>query len=88
LLVQSKDKKKKPMFDLNSWGVIIHYAGDMLSSAVVLVMGLILHFVDSEWTQYIDPTSSLLIVALILWTTVPLVRDCSMILLQSTPRYS
>jgi zinc transporter 1 len=81
----SKDKKKKPMFDLNSWGVIIHYAGDMLSSAVVLVMGLILHFVDSEWTQYIDPTSSLLIVALILWTTVPLVRDCSMILLQSTP---
>lgn len=78
-------KKKERKFDFNMWGVFIHYAGDMLSSAVVLAMGFIIHFVDAKWTLYIDPASSLLIVALILWTTIPLVKDCSMILLQSTP---
>jgi Co/Zn/Cd efflux system component len=81
-------KKRELKFDLNMWGVFIHYAGDMLSSAVVLVMGFIIHYVDGRWVLYIDPASSLLIVALILWTTYPLVRDCSMILLQSTPGYS
>jgi zinc transporter 1 len=83
-----KKQKKERKFDLNMWGVFIHYAGDMLSSAVVLAMGFIIHFVDARWTLYIDPASSLLIVALILWTTFPLVRDCSMILLQSTPGYA
>jgi zinc transporter 1 len=82
---KDKNKKKERKFDLNMWGVFIHYAGDMCSSAVVLVMGFIIHYVDEKWTLYIDPASSLLIVALILWTTIPLVRDCSLILLQSTP---
>ncbi len=80
-------KKRELKFDLNMWGVFIHYAGDMLSSAVVLVMGFIIHYVDGRWVLYIDPASSLLIVGLILFTTYPLVRDCSMILLQSTPGY-
>ena len=44
----------------------------MVSSAVVLATGILLHFVDGQWTLYIDPAASLLIVLLILWTTVPL----------------
>jgi len=82
-------KKKKGGFriklDLNMWGVFIHYLGDMISSAVVLVTGILLHFVGGDWTLYVDPVASLLIVALIMWTTIPLVKECSMILLQSTP---
>jgi len=35
--------------------------------------------------MYIDPASSLLVVGIILWTTIPLVKRCSMILLQRTP---
>jgi len=67
------------------WGVFIHYAGDMVSSGVVLVTGILLHFVGGTWTLYLDPAASLIIVALIMWTTIPLVRDCSKILLQGTP---
>jgi Co/Zn/Cd efflux system component len=81
-------QKKERLCDVNMWGVFIHYAGDMLSSTVVLGMGFLIHFVHDRWTLYIDPISSLAIVSLILWTTIPLVKDCSMILLQSTPRYA
>jgi len=54
---------------------------------MVLAAGILLHFFSAEkykWTLYIDPVSSLLVCGLILYTTVPLVKRCSMILLQST----
>eukprot|EP01087_Luapelamoeba_hula_P007069 TRINITY_DN1718_c0_g1_i1.p1 TRINITY_DN1718_c0_g1~~TRINITY_DN1718_c0_g1_i1.p1 ORF type:complete len:495 (+),score=98.66 TRINITY_DN1718_c0_g1_i1:156-1640(+) len=81
----SHEKKVSWSLDLNMWGVFIHYAGDMLSSAIVLVSGLLLKFVGGKWTLYIDPVASLIIVVLILWTTFPLMKECFSILLQSTP---
>jgi len=72
--------------DVNTWAVFIHFLGDAISSLFVLATGLILHFFKANgWTKYIDPISSLLIVILIVATTVPLVKRCSMILLQSVP---
>eukprot|EP01090_Pellita_catalonica_P010833 TRINITY_DN2227_c0_g1_i3.p1 TRINITY_DN2227_c0_g1~~TRINITY_DN2227_c0_g1_i3.p1 ORF type:complete len:405 (+),score=57.01 TRINITY_DN2227_c0_g1_i3:239-1453(+) len=81
-------KKKKKAFlnlDVNVYAVFIHYAGDMLSSFIILVAGLLIYFFDAKWTLYIDPAASIVIVALILWTTIPLVKRCAIILLQSTP---
>jgi len=76
-------KKKK---DMNVHAVFLHYLGDAVSSLMVLIAGFFIHFFKGEtWTEYIDPVSSLFIVGLILWTTLPLVKRCSMILLQSTP---
>jgi len=86
-----KDKKKKKNgmfsgFDLNLWAVFIHYLGDAVSSVFVLATGILLHFYKGAvWTRYIDPVSSLLIVCLIVGTTIPLVKRCSMILLQGVP---
>jgi len=66
--------------------VFLHYLGDALSSILVLVAGLLgKYFHDQEWTKYLDPVSSLLIVALIVWTTLPMLKDCSEILLQQAP---
>ncbi len=65
-------KQKKRSFDYNMWGVFLHFAGDMLSSLLVLGLGILLKFFDAKWTEYLDPISSLLVVVLILWTTVPL----------------
>merc|ERR1712100_444735 len=80
-------EKKKPKFDMNTWAVLIHYAGDMLSSFFVLCAGLLMMmFPEFWWTKYIDALASLAIVVLILWSTVPLVLSCSRILLQSTPK--
>eukprot|EP01118_Nematostelium_gracile_P007411 TRINITY_DN2413_c0_g1_i2.p1 TRINITY_DN2413_c0_g1~~TRINITY_DN2413_c0_g1_i2.p1 ORF type:complete len:438 (-),score=112.13 TRINITY_DN2413_c0_g1_i2:150-1463(-) len=79
-------KKKKPKRDMNVHAVFLHYLGDAISSLMVLIAGIFIYFFQSsKWIQYIDPVSSLLIVALILYTTIPLVKRCSMILLQSTP---
>jgi len=76
-------KKKK---DYNIHAVFLHYLGDALSSILVLIAGLLAHFFqDDEWTAYLDPVSSLLIVILILITTLPLLKDCSEILLQQVP---
>lgn len=60
----------------------------MISSFFVLIAGiLIMIFDDDTWVDYIDPITSLIICALILITTVPLVRGCLHILLQSTPKH-
>jgi zinc transporter 1 len=72
--------------DMNTKAVFLHFLGDAISSLCVLATGLILHFFQStHWIQYLDPASSLLIVVIIAFTTVPLVKRCSMILLQSVP---
>jgi zinc transporter 1 len=79
-------KKKKAKRDMNVHAVFLHYLGDAISSLMVLIAGFFIYFFKGQkWTEYIDPVSSLIIVGLILWTTVPLVKRCSMILLQSTP---
>jgi len=81
-------EKKKGMFDhidLNMWAVFIHYLGDTVSSLFVLGTGLLLHYFRADWTLYIDPVSSLVIVVLIVTTTIPLVKRCSVILLQGVP---
>jgi len=82
-----KEKKEKaPRRDMNVHAVFLHYLGDAISSLLVLGAGLFLHFFKgNSWTVYIDPIASLVIVALIVFTTIPLVRRCSTILLQSTP---
>eukprot|EP01096_Ripella_sp_DP13-Kostka_P003713 TRINITY_DN1555_c0_g1_i2.p1 TRINITY_DN1555_c0_g1~~TRINITY_DN1555_c0_g1_i2.p1 ORF type:complete len:449 (+),score=179.73 TRINITY_DN1555_c0_g1_i2:66-1412(+) len=78
-----KPKKKR---DLNIHAVFLHYLGDMISSFFVLISGILLYFFnDLPWAVYIDPTASLVIVVLILVTTIPLVKQCSRVLLQSTP---
>jgi len=88
---ETKKRKKKPK-DVNTHAVFLHYLGDAVSSLLVLLSGALLHFFpygkvhgENSWTLYIDPVSSLVIVGLILWTTIPLVLDCSKLLMQSTP---
>ena len=72
--------------DMNMWAVFVHYLGDAISSVFVLVTGLLIHFFPKHrWTLYLDPGSSLIIVAIMLYTTIPLVRQCALILLQRVP---
>jgi len=71
--------------DVNMWAVFIHYLGDAVSSLIVLGTGILLHYFHAGWALYIDPVSSLIIVVLIVSTTVPLVKRCSVILLQGVP---
>jgi cobalt-zinc-cadmium efflux system protein len=61
----------------------IHMAGDTLSTAAVIAGGAGILLTGHNW---IDPVLSLLIAALILWSSVGIVRETLNILLEGTPR--
>jgi len=72
--------------DHNLKAVFLHYLGDMFSSLFVLIAGVIIHFADGkQWVYFIDPISSLIIIVLIIYITVPLVKSCFAVLLQQAP---
>jgi cobalt-zinc-cadmium efflux system protein len=69
--------------DVNIRSVFIHMLGDTLSTAAVIVGGLAILLTGSTW---IDPALSLAIAALILWSSIAIVRETLNILLEGTPR--
>eukprot|EP01133_Synstelium_polycarpum_P004026 gene4026-4663_t len=89
------DKKEKKIkkhgngtcmgMDLNMFGVFIHFAGDAVASLFVLITGAVLKYSTGEWTKYVDPVSSILIVGMTMASAIPLVKRTAMILLQQVP---
>jgi cobalt-zinc-cadmium efflux system protein len=69
--------------DVNIRSVFIHMLGDTLSTAAVIVGGLVILLTGRTW---IDPALSLAIAALILWSSISIVRETLNILLEGTPR--
>ncbi len=69
--------------DVNLRSAFLHMAGDTLSTAAVIAGGLGILLSGENW---IDPVLSLLIAALILWSSYGIVRETLNILLEGTPR--
>src|SRR5271169_4669863 len=69
--------------DVNMRSAFIHMAGDTLSTAAVIAGGAGILYTGRNW---IDPVLSLLIAALILWSSAGIVRETLNILLEGTPR--
>jgi len=69
--------------DVNLRSAFIHMAGDTLSTAAVIAGGAGILFTGRNW---IDPILSLIIAALILWSSSGIVRETLQILLEGTPR--
>lgn len=69
--------------DVNMRSAFLHMAGDTLSTAAVIAGGAGILFTGQNW---IDPVLSLLIAALILWSSLGIVRETLNILLEGTPR--
>jgi len=70
--------------DVNLRSVFIHMLGDTLSTAAVIVGGAVIFFFPG--LTWIDPALSLAIAALILWSSIGIVRETLNILLEGTPR--
>jgi cobalt-zinc-cadmium efflux system protein len=68
--------------DLNVHGAFLHMLGDAAASAGVLVAGLLIRATGLFW---IDPVVSLLLVALITWSTWGLARDSVNLALDAVP---
>lgn len=69
--------------EVNIRSVFIHMLGDTLSTAAVILGGFGILYTGRTW---IDPLLSLLIAALILWSSIGIVRETLNILLEGTPR--
>lgn len=71
--------------DMNLHGVFLHILGDFLGTVSVIISTIIFIFCKGEWRLYMDPVVSLFITALIIVSTVPLIKSACYILLQSSP---
>jgi cobalt-zinc-cadmium efflux system protein len=69
--------------DVNIRSVFLHMLGDTISTAAVIVGGLLIALTGIQW---IDPVLSLVIAAMILWSSWGIVRETLHILLEGTPR--
>ncbi|XP_076451166.1 proton-coupled zinc antiporter SLC30A1-like [Babylonia areolata] len=72
---------------MNMKGVFLHVLGDALGSVVVIISSLIIWKAEGQWRFYVDPAMSILMVIIILSTTIPLLKQTSLILLQTTPNF-
>lgn len=68
--------------DLNIRGAFLHMAADALVSAGVVVAGLLILRTGANW---IDPVTSLIVVAVILWSSWGLFRESLVMALQAVP---
>ena len=69
--------------DLNLRALLIHNFGDALSNVAILVGALIIRFSHMFW---LDPALGIAIGALVLWSSVGILRDSGHILLEGLPR--
>ena len=70
--------------DVNMRSVFLHMLGDTLSTAAVILGGAAILFTHQQW---IDPVLSLVIAAMILWSSAGIVRETLNILLEGTPKH-
>jgi cobalt-zinc-cadmium efflux system protein len=68
--------------DLNLRSVLIHEVGDTLSTAAVIAGGWAIAVTGQSW---IDPALSIAIAAMVLWSSVGIVRESLNILLEGAP---
>jgi cobalt-zinc-cadmium efflux system protein len=69
--------------DVNIRSVFLHMLGDTLSTAAVIAGGFGIAATGAVW---IDPILSMAIAAMIIWSSVTIVRETLNILLEGTPR--
>lgn len=79
--------KFKSAGQLNIHAVYLHILGDALGSIIVMISALIIIFTEGEWTLYVDPAMSIIMVAIILKTSIPLLIETSKILMNSVPHH-
>ncbi|XP_014250400.1 zinc/cadmium resistance protein-like isoform X2 [Cimex lectularius] len=71
--------------NLNMRGIFLHVMADALGSVVVVISALVVWLTEWEYKFYLDPALSLMLVFIIAHSLWPLLRDSSLILLQTVP---
>lgn len=72
---------------MNMRAVYLHVLGDALGSVIVIASSLCIIYGDGDWTLYVDPGMSLILVIIILKSSVPLLKESALILMQTVPTH-
>lgn len=72
---------------LNMRGVFLHVLADALGSVIVCLSACVYIFTDFAYKEFVDPTLSVLMVMLIMYSTWGLLVESAMILLQTVPTH-
>lgn len=67
-------------------GVLIHVLGDAINNVGVIIAALVIAFTKYDARYYADPGVSLGISLMILFSSLPLLKNSGVILLQSAPK--
>lgn len=73
--------------NMNMQGVFLHVLADALGSVIVIISALVVTYTDWKYNVYVDPALSVIMVVIITHTTLPLLMDSAMILLQTVPTH-
>ncbi|OCT77578.1 zinc transporter 10 isoform X1 [Xenopus laevis] len=88
---EEKKQEEKKAATLNIRGVMLHVMGDALGSVVVVVTAVIFYVLPlakdapCNWQCYIDPSLTVVMVGIILFSAFPLIKETANILLQMVP---
>lgn len=85
--IQAARPAMKSASQLNINGVYLHILGDALGSVIVMISALIIMLAHGPWTLYVDPVMSIIMVMIILKTSIPLLKETSLILMQTVPTH-
>ena len=69
--------------NLNVRAAIVHMVGDMVQSLGVIIAAVII-YVKPDWT-IADPICTFLFTILVMFTTVPIFKDCMRFLMECSP---
>ena len=72
---------------MNMRAAFLHVMSDALGSVIVMISAVIIKYTEWEYKYYCDPALSMLLVALILHSVWPLLRESALILLQTVPTH-
>lgn len=84
LVCRSDSAGKRPQENINVQGAYLHVLGDLVQSVGVMIAGGLIWF-NPEW-QILDLICTLLFSALVLGTTIQMLRNILEVLMESTPR--
>jgi solute carrier family 30 (zinc transporter), member 2 len=72
---------------MNIRAAMIHMLGDIVQSVGVVIAALIIYFdADNPNCAYADPACTLIFTFLCLLTTIPIFKDCMIILMEAAPK--
>lgn len=72
---------------MNMRGAFLHVLSDALGSVIVIISALVVWLTEWKYRYYMDPALSIVLVALILHSVWPLLRESALILLQTVPTH-